>query len=193
MPNWCDTTYHVVGDRQELNALYEMMTKLYNMEKPLVENGFGTDWLGCLVEALGEDWNKVYCRGTFYDVDLSEDELRFVTDTAWSPCDEVISLLKEKYPTLDFYYYAEEPGCGIFQTNDADGSFFSDRYIVSINNEDSDFEYEYFETIEDACEWISEISGKTITNMEEIKSYNEWLMEQSDDYYCYINEIEIVD
>ena len=106
MPNWCDTTYYAVGDKRELKELYDLMTELMNMDKPRVPNGFDTNWLGCLVDALGKDWQSVRCRGTFYDVELGEEDLRFVTETAWSPCDEVIVLLRQKFRSLGFYYYA---------------------------------------------------------------------------------------
>lgn len=193
MPNWCDTTYYAVGDERELKTLYELMTEISEMENPRVENGFGSYWLGCLVDALGEDWHKVGCRGTFYDVDLNDGELSFVTDTAWAPCDDVIDLLRRKFPSLDFYYYAEEQGCGVYITNDNTGEYFPDRYLVSLNTEDNDYCEEYFETLEDAYAWISDGLEKPITNAEELKAYDEWLTEQSDDYYCYIHEIQVVD
>ena len=63
MPNWCSSAYAIEGDANEIKSLYELMKGLENMEKPSVENGFGTTWLGCLVDALGKDWNDVSCRG----------------------------------------------------------------------------------------------------------------------------------
>ena len=55
MPNWCSSAYALEGDANEIKSLYELMKGLENMEKPSVENGFGTTWLGCLVDALGKD------------------------------------------------------------------------------------------------------------------------------------------
>lgn len=191
MPNWCDTTYYAVGDKRELKELYDLMTELMNMDKPRVPNGFDTNWLGCLVDALGKDWQSVRCRGTFYDVELGEEDLRFVTETAWSPCDEVIVLLRQKFRSLGFYYYAEEQGCGIYVTNDTTGQYFPDRYLVSLNSDQAGYCEEYFETLEAAYAWISEELEKPITNAEELKAYDEWLTEQSDDYYCYIHEIQV--
>ena len=62
MPNWCSTAYAIEGDAQEIKKLYELMKNLQERKEPSVENGIGTSWLGCLVDALGEDWNKVSCR-----------------------------------------------------------------------------------------------------------------------------------
>lgn len=62
MPNWCSTAYAIEGNATELKKLYELMKDLEKRQKPSVKNGFGTTWLGCLVEALGESWatNQFY-------------------------------------------------------------------------------------------------------------------------------------
>ena len=60
MPNWCSTAYAIEGNATELKKLYELMKDLEKRQKPSVKNGFGTTWLGCLVEALGESWEKIY-------------------------------------------------------------------------------------------------------------------------------------
>lgn len=52
MPNWCNTSLVFEGDKQEIKTLYQTMKRLERRKTPLVENGFGTNWLGCLVEAL---------------------------------------------------------------------------------------------------------------------------------------------
>lgn len=54
MPNICTAFYVIEGEKKELDALYETMTSLQVMEQPLVENDFGTTWLGCLVKAFYE-------------------------------------------------------------------------------------------------------------------------------------------
>ena len=51
MPNWCSTAYAIEGNATELKKLYELMKDLEKRQKPSVQNGFGTTWLGCLVEA----------------------------------------------------------------------------------------------------------------------------------------------
>ena len=59
MPNWCFTTYKIVGDIKEIHDLNNKLMKLDNMKEPLVPNGFGNLWLGCLVKILGGDAEKV--------------------------------------------------------------------------------------------------------------------------------------
>ena len=59
MPNWCYTDYRCYGNKGELVELKGKLDYLSSLEKPLVENGFGKLWCGCLVSLLGGDWNKV--------------------------------------------------------------------------------------------------------------------------------------
>ena len=46
----------------------------------------------------------------------------------------------------------EESGCGVFYTNDSSGDYFPERYFL-----DSYEDCEYFETIEEAAKYVSEI------------------------------------
>ena len=100
------------------------MNNLENRRKPLVDNSFGKTWLGCLVNKLGGNWQEVYCRGSWSDLDWNGAILRFNTETAWRPMNEVFKFIKTIYPSLKIYYQAEEDGMGVFITNDAEGSYF---------------------------------------------------------------------
>lgn len=93
MPNWCSTAYVIEGDAQEIKSLYELMKDLQDRKTPAVKNGFGTSWLGCLVDALGKDWDKVSCRGDWANLEMVGETLRFTTETAWGPCNETFDLV----------------------------------------------------------------------------------------------------
>ena len=69
------------------------MNRLAQMKEPLKPNGFGTTWLGNLVEDLGVDFNKVQCRGSRDGLELDGGVLRFLTATAWYRCTEVEDLI----------------------------------------------------------------------------------------------------
>ena len=124
MPNICTANYVIEGEKKELDALYETMTSLQAMEQPLVENGFGPTWLGCLVKALGKNPEEVLCRGEWLELERADDTLRMTFETAWTPCYEVAALIKSTYPSLHIYYKAEEPGNGIYVKNDVEGKYF---------------------------------------------------------------------
>ncbi len=157
------------------------MTELQNRERALIESDYGHTWLGNLVTKLGADYNKVYCRGSWNGLLLSENgNLCFDTETAWGPMDEVFELIKKVYPSLNIYYSAEEDGMGLFCTNDREGKYFPDRYRV-----DAKCELEYFRTIKDVCQYVSGIIGKTLNTKEELDSaVEEWndKMEEQDNF-----------
>ena len=192
MPNWCSTAYAIEGDAKEIKSLYELMKRLEDMEKPSVENGFGTTWLGCLVDALGKDWHNVHCRGSWSCIELEDDVLKFSTETAWSPCNETFDLVLEKYPSLRYYFQAEEPGIGIYETNDEDGTYFSDRYFLDACTPDEEYISEYFEELEDAFQWLEEKAGKPVRSVEDVEALAAEWEEQNEDAFCYLHEFDVV-
>lgn len=111
MPNWCSTAYAIEGNATELKNLYELMTELQERQKPSVQNGFGTTWLGCLVEALGESWEKIYCRGTWDNLNFNGEVLTFNTETAWSPCNEMFDMVCENIPHCDISISRKSLAC----------------------------------------------------------------------------------
>ena len=183
MPNWCFTSYVVTGDEKEVCDLYEKMLSLEEREESLVENGFGKTWLGNLVTLLGGDWNTIYCRGDWSDLTKDDDNgaLRFDTETAWCDADETIAFLQEKYPNLEFYFIAEEPGMGYYATNDTAGEYFPQRYTVLPY--DSGEEYQYEEGEEQAFfDEITNLTGCKVNSFEEVEKavheYNEQLEDE---------------
>ncbi|MBP3600772.1 MAG: hypothetical protein J6J10_00605 [Alistipes sp.] len=178
MPNWCFTSYVVTGDEKEVCDLYEKMRSLEEREESLVENGFGKSWLGNLVTLLGGDWNTIYCRGAWLELEKDDDNgaLRFDTETAWNDPDEVISFLQEKYPNLEFYFITEEPGMGYYATNDTAGEYFPQRYTITPYDCGEEYQYEEGEEQEFFKE-IENITGYKVTNFEEVEKavcdYNE--------------------
>ena len=70
------------------------MNELQSRKEPLVKNGFGCNWLPCLVTALGGDWEKVHCRGSWESLELKDNcHLNFNSETAWRPYNKVLNLI----------------------------------------------------------------------------------------------------
>ena len=170
MPNWCFTSYVVTGEEKEVCDLYEKMLSLEEREESLVENGFGKSWLGNLVTLLGGDWNTIYCRGDWSDLEKDDDNgaLRFDTETAWNDPDEVVTFLQEKYPSLEFYFITEEPGMGYYATNDTAGEYFPQRYTITPYDCGEEYQYEEGEEQEFFKE-IENLTGCKVTNFEEVE------------------------
>ena len=180
------------GERRELRSLYSKMKRLQERKKPLVENGFyyPTRWLGNLVTRLGGDTREVYCRGTWSDLRLSEKCLSFFTETAWQPPVTLLKLIQKCYPSVSFYFEAEGDDWDTYLTNDAEGKYFSSRYIV-----DCEPDMEYFDTIEEACNYLSACIGKPVaaTWQSLNEATDEWNDEHPDtDWAINVKQIEVV-
>ena len=195
MPNWCTTEYYVVGSNKELSDLNKKMERLENRKKSLVKNSFGNTWLGNLMESLGGDWEKVYCRGQWMCrvYNKENNSLTFTTETAWKEMSEWREFIESYYTTIKLLYVTEEPGCGIYQTNDLGGVFFKSKYVLDYTED-----VEYFETIDQAVEFIEELIGlkiedKTVNGIQEkLDKYVE-KNEDEEDLFFSFHEFEEVD
>ena len=78
---------------------------------------------------------------------------------------------------------------GVFITNDAEGSYFSDRYRIEY-----DLDYEYFTTLNGVCGYVSGIIGKEVSTKADMEAaINEWNDNtEDDDRMIYFIEYEVV-
>ncbi len=194
MPNWCSTSYALRSDnKEELKFLYDLMKGLKDSEKPLVENGFGNTWLGCLVTALGEDWNDFSCRGDFNSLDYNGDEITFNTECAWYRCYEVDYLIRKRYPSIQIYFRAEEPGMCIYEKNDAEGLYFPENYVLDIMSDD----IYYLDNAIKVMEFINKRYNKDFKTIEEvhecIRQYDASEDREEDNDCIILNEITLAD
>lgn len=191
MPNWCSTAYAIEGNAKELKKLYDLMNGLQERKEPLVPNGFGTAWLGCLVDALGENWEKVHCRGDWNNLQFDSNVLTFNTETAWSPCNEVFDMVCEKYPTLHYFYQSEEPGMGLYCTNDEDGKHFPDRFYVDVCISEEEYYTEYFSDLQSVYDWLEGICDMQVRSMQDVNAIVGQWQKEFEFACCLIHEYQI--
>lgn len=182
----------IVGDRKEMRSLYGKMLRLQNRKKPLVENGFyyPKRWLGNLVVRLGTDWHEVDCRGTWDDLKMTHKSLYFFTETAWQAPFDVLRLIQKKYPGLEMFFSAVGDGWDSYLTNDKDGRFFTSRYELDMPPEN-----DYYDTIDEVAERISNYLGRHVEPTKEaVYAAIDEFDENNDDIDAYINlkEFEVV-
>ena len=120
----------------------------------ILKNGFGKMWLGNLVHKLGGDWEKSRCRGEITDFSLNGNVLTINQQTAWCEQEGVRHVIEKTYPSIQVYFMEQEPGCGVFYTNDASGDYFPERYFL-----DSNEGWEYFKTLDEVADFVSKIVG----------------------------------
>lgn len=185
MPNWCYTDIRCTGEPEEIQDLYNRMKRLQEMPAPLKPNGFGTTWLGNLVEDLGAEYGKVSCRGSWDGLYLDDDILSFTTETAWYRCTEVEDLIKEKYPSIDIAFRCEEPGMVIYEKNN--NVFFPEDYIVDVEDDDTKYLME-----DEALEFLSDFFGVDFKDMDEAMVLVEENNEK-DDGRVWVNHYQLVD
>lgn len=195
MPNWCSTDYYVLGSKKELSDLNRKMERLGNRKKSLIKNDFGNTWLGNLVKSLGGDLEKVYCRGEWMcrEYNKEKNTLTFTTETAWREMDEWRKFIESCYKTIKLLFVTEELGCGIYQTNDKDRVFFKSKYILDYGED-----IEYFETIDQAVEFIENLIGlkiedKTVNGIQRAMDNYVEKNEDEEDLFFSFHEFEEVD
>lgn len=190
MPNWSYSSYVIEGEPKVLETLKSKLDELKDMPEPLVENGFGNLWLGCIVTLLGGDWNTVYCRGQICDYNLENGTLNLSVESAWDEMHETRELFQQKHPELTVWYYTEESGMCIYRTNDREGKYFTDRYIVDTENDGP----EYFEDINEVATYVQELTGQKVTaEVDAIETaINDWASGDADNWASF-NVIDIVD
>jgi hypothetical protein len=191
MPNWCDTTYKCVGDKKEVRSLYKVLEANSKRKRPRIKNGFGVLWLGCIIDALGEDWEKYRCRGEVIDCELDDNVRTIFQNTAWCEQEGFRQCIEKAFPSIKVYYRDQESGCERYCTNDSNGDFFTDRFFLD-NYEGG----EYFENLPDACEYMTKLLGREVNTVAEIEAGIEEYLEEhedDDDVWMSFHEFEIVD
>ncbi|MBQ4391916.1 MAG: hypothetical protein II826_02255 [Prevotella sp.] len=159
MSNICFTTYKVIGSKNSVAKLYEIIKTLDSRKTPLLENNWYNPklWLGCLVKELGGKPDKVYCRGTITYYEMDNNVLTINTETAWREMRETRYFIEACFPGLKIYYRAEEEGEEQFYTNDVCGLFFKERFYlegIDVNK--------YFESIIEVAEYARQIVGHKV-------------------------------
>lgn len=192
MSNPAFMSVYFEGEKRDLKSLYGKMKRLQERAKPLVKNGFYCPqrWLGNLVTRLGVNWRKVYCRGEWSELRLTDSYLYFFTETAWHPPYGLLKLIQEVYPSLTFYFSAEGDDWDFYLTNDRDGRYFKSRYII-----DCEPDMEYFDTIEEASNHLAAYIGKPVAaNWQALcEAAEEWNNSHPDtDWFINIKQFEII-
>ena len=91
------------------------------------------------------------------DYSLESGILRLNVESAWGEMDETRHFIQSKYPGLKIIYQAEESGMCIFETNDKDGTYFPEKWILDWCDEKKNlYLYEYFEDLPAVVAYLKE-------------------------------------
>ena len=197
MPNCNTTDYTLYGNKENIKRLYTDLKKTVDIDRTQESKPFtflgNSYWLGYIKKSLLPDVEEElpargeisYIEEEIEDHDNDMASLKLTTETAWVACSELMDKIAEKYD-LQLFYYSEEPGCEIFETNDLEGQFYSFRYMVDSEKEG----IEYYDTFEQVAEAIAKMTGIRLNNISEaddkLSAFN------NDDTFLIINEISVV-
>ena len=122
------------------------------------------------------------------DIGDGQAQLRINFEEAWCRT-EFAEILQEMFHDIAIYWMTEEPGCEIYQTNDAEGNFYPERYYVDTCI-GGDYQSEYFTTEWEAYEWLAQISDCKCEA--DVDAFNENRQKADTDEFIYIHEYEVV-
>ncbi len=207
MPNWCVTDLIIAGDKSELEKLEKLIGKWTSKEYS--KSKVDKMWLGNIVLGAGfktfdEARDGFRCRGSIVyigEVERAEEKLYSLEieyESAWEPMIEMWYAVIKKYtPHCRLYWYAEEPGFELYQSNDENHIFFDVEYAVTCwVKDDNKFSKAGFEngtgtyTKEGLTDMLRKVYGeKTLDEMRLLvtKDVEEW-----EDEFLGIYDIEIV-
>jgi len=192
MANWASTSYAIEGSKSDLARVSNVINSFMKGNTKPVDANASKEWEGNIVKALGasdEQLKECYLRGFIEEYELDEKALRINAEEAWGATD-FRHVLGKLMPDLTIYYIVEEAGYEVFATNDTDGKYYPERYLVDAYVKDADF-YEYFETKEQMKDFVSSLIGKEDFTDEDIEAWNE--EHEDDDSYIYVHEFQYVE
>ena len=165
MPNWCSTTYVLEGSKKELSkwskALKEIQTE-------------GKDWMGYVIQKVLPNVNVEdrSLRSFLVDYSVHRKQIHIYCNEAWGVSDFPDIINDDEDSEVFCYYMAEEPGCGVYVTNDAEQKHFPEKYKVEIGESNDTFS-EYFTNKEEMFHYINYVTGSKVHNTDDICELNE--------------------
>ena len=194
MPNWCYTNITISHENpQKIKKFNDLLDKWTS--KNYMENGFGLEWLGNVVGNSGIDTAdekhdfKVRCRGRIIYKAFDDKVITIDTETAWVPMLQMwIKVLERYLPDAELIYTAEEPGCGIYYTNDptVKDSYYIDSWSQEVCTNPEGHESEAINVLQKLLK-TDECNIKRLTEMLNKSNVDDVIINQ----WEYVNEHDL--
>lgn len=191
MANWASTSYRIEGSKSDLERVFGVIDDFIKGRVASTREDATADWEGNIVKALGamdEEIDNNYLRGFIQDYELDGDTIRIEAEEAWGATD-FRHVLGKLMSDLTIYYIVEEAGYEVFATNDTDGKYYPERYLVDAYVKDVDY-YEFFETEKQMKSFVSSLLEKEDFTEEDIEAWNE--EHEDDDSHINVHEFKYV-
>lgn len=176
------------GSPNEISGLYNRLKSLCERKEPLLPTDFGKEWLGCVVALFGGDPQQIACRGTFECLQsISPESLSLNTYTAWADMPAVWEWVRKTYPSLRWYFRAEECGFTYYVTNDRKGKYFPERFLV----DELQAAPEYYVDEEEALEVVADRTGLQAASLGELEPMLKEWNARFDDNFISVKEFSL--
>lgn len=154
MANIAYTEYAVEGKTDDLLRLKHVMDGL--AVSSTGSDDESSNSLDRLVISAGGNSSEIECRGFWKPatVRMENGALMFEIESKWKEPNQWRVFI-ERIFRVRMFYYTEQIGELLLETNDAKGRYFPYRYYF-----DGSSDSPYFETIDELCEDVSELTGE---------------------------------
>lgn len=189
MANMASVAYAIEGPRESLEDILEAIIIGIDDEH------HWTEWSACRKLGFSEEELDDKSLGGEIDDEpiLDNGVLRFYAEERWG-LQDFNKVLEQKFSDIKVYWIVEEPGCEVYCTNDREGKYFRERYLVD-TAQDNIFQSEYFVTEEAMYKWLFNITQGRVRSAKDVEEFNSDYEDSGteDENYIWIHKYEVVD
>ena len=188
MANMASVAYAIEGPKDTLQKIDEAIVIAVNSKDNKYEMYQAAEYLKLPVKNATRLGGEISEEPTW---DEDTGALRFWSEERWC-LQDFAELLEKQFPDIKVYWIVEECGCEVYCTNDAEGKYFPERYLVDTCI-DSICNSEYFETEEQVYKWLDKLTNGRVKSEEDVEEFNADYEDSdaSDENYIYIHEFEV--
>ena len=166
MPNWCDFSAVVHGNKEEIDVFYQ---RCLNAQRQCAINHNWWTYELCVEHGFNKDeaLNRIhYVGGSLDNIDEPQFngrdwQVSLWMTTRWSPMIDGFNKILSQYISLKGVYIGEEPGCEIYINTDTEGLFYKVKYCIY----DDDNGSEYFDSDEEFLKYMKDTYKKDISSL----------------------------
>lgn len=192
MANDCLTHFVIECENKEkLERIHDAITKCNKPEyKP--SDGSFRNWTGNIFKELGLKYESD--RSFWADSEFDDGALHIFEDAAWTRGSAMRQLVEQMDGSddddgLSVYFYSEEPGCEIYESNDDCHLHFPDEYILDTCNGQ-----EYYDDFSALLEDVNKHVGGCykFNTFEDLQEFLDVFNRErdNDDDWAYVHEID---
>ena len=145
MANIYIAKYTIEGNNNDINNLYSILKEIENENKyPKCRWGF---YYGEILEKLGYNEEYCNCRGGFENLRKKGNVIKFDSYSAYSLCYGLFETLKNKFPSINYYYKGIDEFGQFPFTNDVDKKHYKYGKKYEVQDDKEIATYIYHEII----------------------------------------------